>query len=80
MASKKILVTVQVSAGAAPAEVKKVEDALGKLSTAQVKVNKATEKGRKRLARQEYEWTDCDSKSSKEIRLDQHYFLVTFIC
>jgi len=46
MASKKILVTVQVSAGAAPAEVKKVEDALGKLSTAQVKVNKATEKGR----------------------------------
>lgn len=46
MASKKILVTVQVSAGASPAEVKKVEAALGKLSTAQVKVNKATEKGR----------------------------------
>lgn len=46
MASKKILINVQVSAGAASAEVKKVEVALGKLSNAQVKVNKVTEKGR----------------------------------
>ena len=46
MASKKILINVQVSAGAASAEVKKVEVALGKLSNAQVKVNKVTQKGR----------------------------------